>query len=66
MAVSFAEGINRRPRSSSGRARKQLANEIGVRAVADESAEENIALQRAVMRKLEENGGQAPASLKSH
>ena len=31
---------------------------------ADGSAEQNIALQKAVMRKLAENGGRVPASLK--
>jgi hypothetical protein len=33
-----------------------------VRAGADGSAEENIALHKAVMRKLAENGGNVPAS----
>ena len=31
---------------------------------ADGSAEQNIALHKAVMRKLEENGGKVPDSLK--
>jgi hypothetical protein len=47
-------------------ARKQLANEIGVHVGADGSAEENVALHQAVMRKLEENGGKVPESLKTH
>ena len=45
-------------------ARKQLAGELAVHAGADGSAEENIALHKAVMQKLEENGGHVPASLK--
>lgn len=49
---------------SSLAARKDLANELSVHAGADGSAEENIALHKAVMRKLAENGGQVPASLK--
>ena len=49
---------------SSLAARKELAAELGVRAGADGSAEQNIALQKAVMRKLAENGGKVPASLR--
>ncbi len=45
-------------------ARKGLAAELGVRAGADGSAEQNVALHRAVMRKLAENGGKVPDSLK--
>ena len=45
-------------------ARKQLANELGVHAGADGSAEENIALHKAVMDKLAENGGVVPDSLR--
>jgi hypothetical protein len=45
-------------------ARKQLAGELGVHAGADGSAEQNIALHKAVMRKLAENGGKVPDSLK--
>jgi hypothetical protein len=45
-------------------ARKQLANELNVHAGADGSAEENIALHKAVMQKLAENGGKVPDSLK--
>ena len=45
-------------------ARKRLADELGVHAGAPGSAEENIALHKAVMRKLAENGGQVPDSLK--
>jgi Domain of unknown function (DUF3597) len=45
-------------------ARKELAQELGVHAGADGSAEENIALHKAVMQKLAENGGKVPESLK--
>ncbi|MBV9750484.1 MAG: DUF3597 domain-containing protein [Acetobacteraceae bacterium] len=45
-------------------ARKELANELGVHAGADGSAEENIALSKAVWQKLAENGGKVPDSLK--
>jgi len=50
---------------SSLEARKQLADELGVHAGADGSAEENIALHRAVMQKLAENGGVVPDSLRN-
>lgn len=45
-------------------ARKELAAELGVDAGAHGSAEQNIALHKAVMRKLAENGGKVPDSLK--
>ena len=44
---------------------QQLANELNMHAGADGSAEENIALHKAVMQKLAENGGKVPDSLKS-
>lgn len=50
---------------SSLTARKELADELGVHAGADGSAQENIALHRAVMDKLAENGGIVPDSLRS-
>ncbi len=49
---------------SSLEARKQLAGELNVHVGADGTAEENVALQKAVMQKLAENGGKVPASLK--
>ena len=49
---------------SSLAARKQLANELDVHVAADGSAQENIALHKAVMKKLAENGGKVPDSLK--
>jgi hypothetical protein len=50
---------------SSLQARKQLAQELNVHAGADGSAEENIALHKAVMTKLAENGGKVPESMKA-
>ena len=49
---------------SSLEARKTLANELNVHAGADGTAEQNIALQKAVMAKLAENGGKVPDSLR--
>jgi hypothetical protein len=45
-------------------ARKELANELGVHVAADGTAEENIALHKAVMDKLAESGGVVPDSLR--
>jgi hypothetical protein len=50
---------------SSLSARKELANELNVHVGADGSAEENIALHKAVMQKLAENGGVVPGSLRN-
>ncbi|MGZ5042926.1 MAG: DUF3597 family protein [Usitatibacter sp.] len=50
---------------SSLEARKQLATELNVHAGEPGTAEQNIALQKAVMRKLAENGGKVPDSLKN-
>jgi hypothetical protein len=49
---------------SSLNARTDLATELNIHAGANGSAEENIALHKAVMQKLEENGGKVPASLR--
>jgi hypothetical protein len=49
---------------SSLAARKQLAQELNVHAGADGSAEQNIALSKAVMQKLAENGGKVPESMR--
>ena len=49
---------------SSLNARKELANELNIHAGADGSAEQNIALQKAVMHQLAANGGKVPESLK--
>ena len=45
-------------------ARKELAQELGVNAGAHGSAEQNIALQKAVWRELAKNGGKVPDSLR--
>lgn len=45
-------------------ARKELGQELGVHAGADGSAEQNIALHKAVMAKLAQNGGKVPDSLR--
>ena len=45
--------------------RKELAQELGVNAGAHGSAEQNIALHKAVMRALAENGGKVPESLRT-
>ena len=50
---------------SSLNARKELAAELNVNAGAHGSAEQNIALHKAVMRKVAENGGKVPESMKS-
>ncbi|MBL8414165.1 MAG: DUF3597 domain-containing protein [Propionivibrio sp.] len=49
---------------SSLAARKELAQELNVSFGINGSAEQNIALSKAVMQKLAENGGQVPESLK--
>ena len=49
---------------SSLSARKELADELGVHAGEAGSAEQNIALHKAVMAKLAENGGMVPDSLR--
>ena len=49
---------------SSLAARKELAQELNVNAGAAGSAEQNIALHKAVMLKVAENGGKVPDSMK--
>ena len=49
---------------SSLSARKELAEELNVHAGDHGSAEQNIALSKAVWQKLAQNGGQVPASLR--
>jgi hypothetical protein len=46
-------------------ARKELAEELNVHAGEHGSAEQNIALHKAVMQKLADNGGVVPDSLRS-
>ena len=48
---------------SSLAARKDLADELNVHVGADGSAEENMALSKAVWAKLAENGGKLPPGL---
>ena len=50
---------------SSLQARKELADELNVHTGADGSAEENIALHKAVMEKLAANGGVVPDDLRN-
>ena len=50
---------------SSLNARKELAQELNVNAGAHGSAEQNIALHKAVMKKVAENGGKVPESMKA-
>ena len=50
---------------SSLTARKQLAQELNVHAGADGTAEQNIALSKAVWVKLAENGGKVPDSMRN-
>jgi hypothetical protein len=45
--------------------RKELADELGVHAGEPGSAEQNIALHKAVMQKLADNGGIVPDSLRN-
>jgi len=49
---------------SSLEARKELAAELGVNAGPHGSAEQNVALIKAVWASLEKNGGKVPASLR--
>lgn len=49
---------------SSLAARTILAHELDVHEGADGSAEQNMALHRAVVQKMEDNGGKVPASMK--
>ena len=48
---------------SSLQARKGLADELNCHVGEDGSAQENIALHQAVMKKIGENGGKVPASM---
>ena len=49
---------------SSLAARKELAEELGVHAGEAGTAEENIALQKAVVAQMEAHGGRVPASMR--
>ncbi len=50
---------------SSLAARKDLATELNIHVGEDGTAEENIALHKAVMTKLAQNGGKVPDSMKN-
>ena len=50
---------------SSLEARKELAQELNVDAGKHGSAEQNIALHKAVMREIEKNGGKVPDYMKN-
>ena len=50
---------------SSPAARKELASELNVHAGADGSAEQNVALSKAVWQQLAQNGGKVPDSLRN-
>ena len=62
--TSIVDLLNLLDLDSSLAARKDLAQELSVSAGADGSAEQNIALSKAVMQKLAANGGKVPDSLK--
>ncbi|MBN8846516.1 MULTISPECIES: DUF3597 domain-containing protein [unclassified Sphingomonas] len=64
--VSIVDLLKLLDMDSSLDARKELANELDIHAGADGTAEENIALHKAVMQKLAENGGKVPDSLLHH
>ena len=46
-------------------ARKELAQELNVHAGADGTAEQNLALHKAVVQKLADNGGKVPDSMRA-
>jgi len=62
--VSIVDLLKLLDLDSSLTARKKLAEELGVNAGPHGSAEQNIALHKMVLRKLAENGGKVPDSLK--
>ncbi len=64
--VSIVDLLKLLDMDSSLTARKELANELDIHVGEDGSAEENIALHKAVMQKLAENGGKVPDSLLHH
>ena len=62
--VSIADLLQLLDMDPSLTARKELANELNIHVGADGTAEENIALHKAVMQKLADNGGVVPASMR--
>ena len=63
--TSIVDLLNLLGLDSSLAARKELADELGVHAGEPGTAEQNIALHKAVIAKLEENGGVVPDSLRN-
>jgi hypothetical protein len=63
--VSIVDLLKLLDLDSSLAARKQLADELNVHVGADGTAEENIALHKAVMQALAANGGKVPDALKA-
>ncbi len=61
--VSIADLLTLLGLDGSLAARKELADELNVHAGEHGSAEQNIALYKAVMRQLQANGGKVPASM---
>lgn len=61
--VSIVDLLRLLDLDSSLAARKELATELNVRAGADGSAEQNIALHKAVLARLAANGGNVPKEL---
>jgi len=61
--VSIVDLLKLLDLDSSLAARKELAAELNVRAGADGTAEQNIALHKAVLAKLAANGGNVPKDL---
>lgn len=62
--TSIVDLLNLLDLDSSLAARKELANELKIHVGADGSAEENVALYKAVMSQLAANGGKVPADLR--
>ncbi|QJU60930.1 DUF3597 domain-containing protein [Sphingomonas sp. AP4-R1] len=62
--VSIVDLLRLLDLDSSLEARKELADELGVHAGEPGTAEQNIALHKAVIAKLAENGGIVPDSLR--
>ena len=62
--VSIADLLQLLDMDPSLAARKELANELNLHVGADGSAEQNVALHKAVMQMLAENGGHVPDSLR--
>ena len=62
--VSIVDLLKLLDLDSSLTARKKLAAELNVHAGEHGSAEQNIALHKAVLRKIAENGGKVPDSLR--